>query len=147
MPLFTKVRIEKTDPTQFNLNQIQVKIYDLVRLILNKKLTDKISRTEMHERFAWSPFNHMSIMSVVCESWRLSQINILSDYINSEYTRETRNVSREVLKPNKNSENIPPFVNQCLRLLNHPKLTPVCSLNDNYHVRKFVLDCINYFPI
>ena len=51
LPLFTKVRVEETDPIHSKLNQVQVKINNLVRMILHKKLSDKISRKEMHEKF------------------------------------------------------------------------------------------------
>ena len=146
LPLFTKARVEETDPIHSKLNQVQVKINNLVRMILHKKLSDKISRKEMHEKFPWSSLNHMSIMSVLCEAWRLNQTDILTNFINTEYSRETRCATRQILKPNKYIENFP-FINDCIKLLNHPTIAPVRSMTDINSIKKYVLNCLDNFPI
>ena len=85
-------------------------------------------------------------MSIICEAWRLSQTDTLDDYINSEYTRETRCASRQVLKANRNCESNP-IISDCIKLLNHPKLAPVRSFNDIDSIRNHVFKCIDHFPI
>ena len=74
--LASSVQLDIFSPLSSNLNKLQVKQNDCMRLILNKKRSDHISRESLLQGCKMKSVNQMAASAIIMELWRAFQHNI-----------------------------------------------------------------------
>ena len=100
LSVFSTVRIDEADSKSQAMERIQILLNNVARIINQVKRTDHVSIKDLHKMSPWLSLNHMSIMSVVMDTWRALQDESLMNYYNKNYNVNTRAATQEVLKIN-----------------------------------------------
>ena len=77
------VRMNESDSTNKNMQKLQVKQNDCMRLILNKNRKDLVTKEELLQGCNFTSVNHMAASATLMEVWRAFKFNIKS--ITSEF--------------------------------------------------------------
>eukprot|EP00095_Tigriopus_kingsejongensis_P008846 snap_masked-scaffold15_size728074-processed-gene-2.0 protein:Tk08846 transcript:snap_masked-scaffold15_size728074-processed-gene-2.0-mRNA-1 annotation:"protein isoform a" len=73
LPVFGQVRLQDTDPTHGNMKKLQGVLNDLMRLVANKRISDKISCVDLSEMTGIPSLNR------ICASATLKELKRASD--------------------------------------------------------------------
>ena len=108
LPMFAKIRISENDPIFTSYDRLQVQLNKVGRLILNKNITDKISRV-VQKYVIWASVNRQAIKTVVLQAWKSLKYGLtLEEHTCVNYNKDTRAASKVLLKPKE--LNSSPFV-------------------------------------
>ena len=73
LPIFGQVRLEETDPLSGYCRSLQTTINNVMRIIANKKISDKMSIRDLHVFTGLPSFNQMVIQASLMETWKMIQ--------------------------------------------------------------------------
>ena len=126
---FAYNRVDESDPRNILQDKIQIKLNDLIRLIIGVKRKDKVSISELSRPFPWASVNRLGIEAVILDAWKtLRYDHELADEFSNEYTRNTRSATQEILKPS--SKHCGQFVTKAVKLLNTKEFESVKSITN-----------------
>eukprot|EP00095_Tigriopus_kingsejongensis_P002475 maker-scaffold326_size205590-snap-gene-1.12 protein:Tk02475 transcript:maker-scaffold326_size205590-snap-gene-1.12-mRNA-1 annotation:"neuropeptide gpcr a38" len=74
LPVFGQVRLQDTDPTHGNMKKLQGVLNDLMRLVANKRISDKISCVDQSEMTGIPSLNRICASATLKESKRASDL-------------------------------------------------------------------------
>lgn len=73
LPVFGQVRLDETVPLSGHCRSLQTTINNLMRIIANKKLSDKMSIRDLHALTGLPSLNQMVIQATLMETWKMIQ--------------------------------------------------------------------------
>jgi hypothetical protein len=74
LPVYGKPRLDETDPLTNYCKSLQTTINDVMRLISNKTITDKVPIKDLHASTGLPSLNQMVVQSTLMETWKLMQM-------------------------------------------------------------------------
>ena len=145
LSVFSKVRLEESEPKCVNLQNIQKLINNVLRLINNVKKSDHIPIQKLAKDISWSSLNRMTISSVACDTWRaLNQGCSDTENYSCDYQKNTRAATSFELKNCKGRSS--PFINTGIKLLNNNEMKELRCVEKYFNVKKHLQKVIDKFP-
>jgi len=98
--LSQSVRIEDNDPIPIELQNLQIKQNDVMRLILRKNRKDQVSRMDLLTECEMMSVNQIAASAILMEVWRAFKNQVSS--ITESYQRDTSERRQKALRTSKN---------------------------------------------